>query len=186
VEARLRVSPRIEIVKPSLREQYDTYFLFDDAEMGRIRYREDNVITTESEDDLIWGGELKVEPVYTLTLMGPASEREYANSVILTRSRFTCVAPHSLRFYREFFSPASETEVIKRRRRFRILFDGVEFAINLDRLLKPDLPGTFLEVKSRTWSERDAEQKADMVTDLLRELGVEANEVIKSEYLGLG
>jgi len=183
VEALLRVEPEFEIVKQTLREQFDTYFLFDDPNMGRIRYREDNVVVTESEDELIWGGELQVQPLYTLTLMGPAVEREYENLVILSRSRFTCDAPHSRRFYREYFDPDSEKEIIKRRRRFRVLFRGVEFALNFDRLRKPESEGTFLEVKSRTWSQTDAVEKAHLISELLQVLRVEPTEIIKQEYV---
>ncbi|MGQ9567279.1 MAG: amidohydrolase family protein [Anaerolineae bacterium] len=183
VEARLRVEPEFEIVKHTLREQYDTYFLFDDPQKGRIRYREDNVVVTESEDEWIWGRELPVRPIYTLTLMGPAVEREYENLVILSRSRFTCEAPHSLRFYREYFAPDREKEVVKWRRRFRVRFRGVDFALNLDRLRQPPREGTFLEVKSRTWSQADALRKAELISEMLRVLRVEPAEVVKEEYV---
>ena len=183
VEARLWVEPDFEVVKHTLREQYDTYFLFDDPQKGRIRYREDNIIVTESEDEWIWGRELPVQPRYTLTLMGPAVEREYENLVILSRSRFTCDAPHSLRFYREYFAPDQEKEVVKWRRRFRVRFRGVDFALNFDRLRKPPREGTYLEVKSRTWSQADALRKAEMISELLRVLRVEPLEVVKEEYV---
>lgn len=183
VEARLRVEPEFQLVKHTLREQFDTYFLFRDPGMGRIRYREDNVVVTESEDELIWGGKLHVKPRYTLTLMGPAVEREYENLVILSRSRFTCEAPHSLRFYREYFAPDDEREIVKWRRRFRVLFKGVEFALNFDRLRKPEREGTFLEVKSRTWSQADALKKANLISELLTVLRVEPVEVVKEEYV---
>ncbi|NLE76474.1 MAG: amidohydrolase [Chloroflexi bacterium] len=183
IEAILRVEPAFQVIKQTHREQFDTYFLFEDPMLGRIRYREDNIISTEAEDDLIWGGALHVEPIYTLTLMGPAVEHEYENSVILSRSRFTCRAPHSLRFYREFFAPDREREVAKRRRRYRVLFRGVEYAINLDRLLKPESGEIFLEVKSRTWSQADALKKAEMITDLLTALRVKPERAMRQEYV---
>jgi adenylate cyclase class IV len=49
-------------------------------------------------------------------------------------------------------------------------YQGIEFFINVDRLDDPPL-GTFLEVKSRTWSLDDAEKKAQMADDLLKLLG---------------
>jgi len=51
-----------------------------------------------------------------------------------------------------------------------ILFQGTEFFINLDKVVNPDL-GSFLEVKSRTWSQRDAEHKAQLTTELIRSWG---------------
>ena len=34
----------VAIVKPSVRRQYDTYFLFDDPYRSRLRHREDEVL----------------------------------------------------------------------------------------------------------------------------------------------
>ena len=50
-----------------------------------------------------------VHPIYNLTLTGPAREAEYANSVVLSRSRYTAPADRSLRFYREYFQPVEGT-----------------------------------------------------------------------------
>jgi 5-methylthioadenosine/S-adenosylhomocysteine deaminase len=44
------------------------------------------------------------------------------------------------------------------------------------------LDGCFLEIKSRTWSRRDAELKAEKISELLRELGVEDAEAVPQEY----
>jgi len=54
--------------------------------------------------------------------------------------------------------------------------------VNIDRVLKPALEGCFLEIKSRTWSRRDAELKAEKISELLRELGVEETEAVPQEY----
>ena len=65
-----------------------------------------------------------------------------------------------------------------------MLFQGTEFYINLDKVEEPDL-GYFLEVKSRTWSRRDAEHKANLATDLLKFLGVSPQENIAEDYVEL-
>ena len=88
----------------------------------------------------------------------------------MSRSRFIAPAPHSLRFYREYFEPSNETFIEKDRRRWKVCYQDIEFYINVDRLDEPAL-GTFLEVKSRTWSLDDAEKKAQIADDLLRILG---------------
>jgi 5-methylthioadenosine/S-adenosylhomocysteine deaminase len=49
---------------------------------------------------------------------------------------------------------------------------------------QPDL-GFFLEVKSRTWSLRDAEHKAKIATDLIAHLGASANQIESMDYLEL-
>jgi 5-methylthioadenosine/S-adenosylhomocysteine deaminase len=165
--------PEIAVLKPSLRRQYDTYFLFDDPYHSRLRYREDEVL----------GEDGKVEDVfYRLTLTSETKEREYARSVLLSRSRFDAPATRSLRFYREYFKPVAEVAVHKERRRYRIRYGGTDLAINLDRLTKPDLPGVFLEIKSRTWSRQDAERKAELVGKLLELLQVQERELVKQEY----
>jgi 5-methylthioadenosine/S-adenosylhomocysteine deaminase len=92
---------------------------------------------------------------------------------------------HTLRFYREYFKPASEREIEKDRRRWLVAYQGEEFFVNLDRMLKPALPGYFLEIKSRTWSRRDAEHKAGLITQLLALFGAEAEDVVMAEYVEL-
>lgn len=163
--------PDIVVVKPSVRNQYDAYFFFDGA-TGRVRYREDYMLRD---------GEV-VESFYTLTLAGPAKEREYANSVVLSRFAYTSRADRSLRFYKEYFQPQRVVELEKHRRRFRIKYQGIDLAVNLDQLTKPVPDGPFLEIKSRTWSKRDAERKAERIGVLLALLGVSPDDVVKREY----
>ena len=57
--------------------------------------------------------------------------------------------------------------------------------MHLDRLLDPPANGYFLEVKSRTWSRRDAQDKAATITDLLELLGARADEAIAEGYVEL-
>jgi len=166
----------IVVVKPSLRRQYDTYFLFDDPDRSRLRYREDELLREDGEVE---------DGVYRLTLIGETKEREYAHSVLLSRSRFDAPATRSLRFYREYFKPEAEVEVHKERQRYRIRYGGTDFAINLDRLIKPELAGVFLEIKSRTWSQQDAERKAGLIGELLELLKVGERELVKQEYVDL-
>ena len=166
----------ILILKPSLRRQYDTYFLFDDPFHSRLRYREDELF---GESDQVQ------DVVYRLTLTSETKEREYAKLVLLSRSRFDAPVTRSLRFYREYFKPVTEVEVHKDRRRYRIRYGGTDFAINLDRMMKPELPGVFLEIQSRTWSKQDAERKAELISELLGVLQVEDQELVRQEYVDL-
>ena len=168
--------PEIMVIKPSLRRQYDTYFLFDDPYHSRLRYREDELLDEDGQVQ---------DVVYRLTLTGETKEREYARSVLLSRSRFDAPATRSLRFYREYFKPVAEVEVHKERRRYRIRYGGTDFAINLDRLMKPELPGVYLEIKSRTWSKQDAERKAELIGALLELLQVQERELVRQEYVEL-
>lgn len=149
----------------SIRDQYDTYFLFEDREAGRLRFREDEVKTE--------GGELK-ETFYTMTLIGPTVEKEFEKSILLTRARYTASASHSLRFYREYFKPIAEQEVVKQRNRCHINYQGTDFAINLDRLSEPESGSLYLEIKSRTWSAKDAWRKAELIAELLEKLQIKA------------
>ncbi len=169
-------APDIVIVKQSRYRQFDTYLLFGDVEGNRLRYREDEI-----QDE---SGQV-INARYRLTLTGPAKEREFAHSVLLSRSRYIAPADRSLRFYREYFQPVGEREVHKERRRWRIRYRGTEFAINLDRLIKPEVPGYFLEIKSRTWSMRDAERKAEMIGELLERFGVTEERLFAPEYVDL-
>lgn len=170
--ARLLGCPEVMVIKPSQRKQYDTYFLFDDPEAGIIRYREDYLLDRG----------LEVKPIYNLTLRGPTKEREYADSVLLSRSRFTADADRSLRFYREYFQPREQKKVDKIRRRWRIKYKGVDFAVNLDRLIQPPSEEVYLELKARTWSKLDALQKAEMISELLDMLAVDKAGLMGDEY----
>ena len=169
---RLLACPEVMVIKPSERKQYDTYFLFEDPEAGIIRYREDYLVDRGVE----------VKPIYNLTFRGPTKEREYENSVLLSRSRFTADADRSLRFYREYFQPREEKRVDKIRRRWRIKYRGVDFAVNLDRLIQPPLDEVYLELKARTWSKHDAVQKAEMISELLDVLEVDKTGLVQEEY----
>jgi len=169
-------SDHLAVVRSSWRRQYDTYFLFDDPEHSRLRYREDEVLRENGEMD---------EMICRLTLLGEAKEREYAQSVLLSRSRFDAPATYSLRFYREYFKPEDEVEVHKERRRYHIRYGGTDFALNLDQISTPELPGVFLEVKSRTWSAQDAERKAELISKLLALFQVEEQGLVKQEYAEL-
>jgi len=163
-------SSDLEILYYRRYHEYDTYFKFEDPKEGWLRYREDEFIDDQG----------KVENIrYRLTLIGPKRERHFPQDVLLSRSRFIAPAPHSLRFYREYFNPAEESYIEKDRKRWKVCFHEIEFFINLDRIDEPSL-GTFLEVKSRTWSLEDAEKKAQIAEDLLNLLG---NFSKKSEIL---
>lgn len=166
--------PEIEILRTRHYHEYDTYFLFPDPQQGTLRYREDVYVN---------GAAGQTEQVrYRLTLIGPMREGKFPADVLLSRSRYLAPATHSLRFYREYFKPVKEVEVEKDRRRWRVLFQGTEFYVNLDEVKKPYL-GFFLEVKSRTWSRKDAEHKAEVATRLIEFLGVSAEKRITEDYL---
>lgn len=168
-------SPSLEILYSRHYHEYDVYFMFSDPHQGYLRYREDEYI---GEDGQI----IKVR--YRLTLIGPAREGRFESDVLLSRSRYLAPATHSLRFYREYFNPVREFAIEKHRLRWRVLFHGTEFYINLDRVENPPL-GYFFEVKSRTWSRRDAEYKAQVATDLIKALGLSVDKTIAQDYIEL-
>lgn len=163
----------LEVIRSVHYQEYDTYFSFDDPTQGRLRYREDEFVNEQGEVYRVR---------YRLTLIGPAAEREYPKSVLLSRSRFIAPANHSERFYREYFDPSGEVEVQKDRLRWLVRYQGKEFFINIDRLIKPAIEASFLEVKTRTWSRRDAEEKAELILALLDALGLAGAEEVNEEY----
>ena len=168
-------SDQIEVVKKAHYNQYDHYFLFegDDPDAARLRYREDEIIGDEEEAH---------QTRTRLTLIGEGQRQEFPNAVMLSRSRYLATADRSLRFYREYFAPATELSVNKKRLRWRILYQDTDFAVNLDKLTRPDLPGYYLEVKSRTWSRSDAQRKAGLITELLKLFGLEPEAAERQEY----
>ena len=104
------------------------------------------------------------------------------HDVLLSRSRFLAPATQSLRFYREYFKPKTVVSVEKERLRWHIKYKNTEFFINLDEVKVPPM-GHFLEVKSRTWSRKDADHKAALVRELLELLGVGNAETVTQDYI---
>lgn len=177
--------PDFAIGKSSQRRQFDTYFLFQDKWSSRVRYREDEVLARDMDPIIASADALPREVIYRLTLTSEIKEREYANSVVLSHSLFDALADRSLRFYREYFQPDEEREVHKDRRRFHVRFRNTEFSINIDRITRPQIPGTFVEVKSRTWSAQDAERKAVLIGDLLSLITSGEVDLLPEEYVSL-
>jgi 5-methylthioadenosine/S-adenosylhomocysteine deaminase len=167
--------PEIEILRKRHYHEFDTYFVFAEPSQGYLRYREDEFIDESGQVSNVR---------YRLTLIGPRRERQFPSDVLLSRSRFLAPAIHSLRFYREYFKPTSERAIEKDRQRWRVLFEGTEFFINLDRVDNPYL-GYFLEVKSRTWSRSDAENKAQIATRLMQFLSAPPEGTVAQDYLEL-
>jgi 5-methylthioadenosine/S-adenosylhomocysteine deaminase len=165
----------LRIIRQVHYHEFDTYFLFDDPAQGRLRIREDEFVDER-------GTVTNVRSRLTLTgEVGP----DALGSVLLSRSRYLAPATHTLRFYREYFQPAAEREIEKDRRRWLVAYEGERFFVNLDRMLKPALPGYYLEIKTRTWSRRDAVHKADLITELLALFGAAEEAVVREEYVEL-
>ncbi|RMG96259.1 MAG: amidohydrolase [Chloroflexi bacterium] len=167
--------PELEIVKHSHYRQYDHYFVFGggDPDAARLRYREDDYVNEKGE---------VYQTRTRLTLIGESSLHEFPNAVMLSRSRYLAPADRPLRFYREYFAPEKEVTVAKERRRWRVIYQETDFALNLDKILEPALPGFYLEIKSRTWSRHDAERKARLITELLQLLGLDPATAERNEY----
>jgi 5-methylthioadenosine/S-adenosylhomocysteine deaminase len=163
--------PNISITKISARTQYDTYFLFRNRE--RLRIREDHRTDPGA----------RPEPKYTVTLMAEARRGDFPHDIVLSRARYTAPADHTVRFYREYFQPDKVVELEKRRRRWRIIYKEHDFAVNLDTLLGGGDAGPFLEIKSRTWSSRDAADRASLIGELLTLIGATENDLMKQEYV---
>ena len=163
----------IEIVYDRHYQEYDTYFVFNDPSQGSVRHREDEFVNKEGDVEYVRA---------RLTHVGPAQEGEFPSKVLLSRSRFLAPATQSLRFLREYFQPDKELYIEKDRLRWLVRYKGIEFYVNIDRVDKPDL-GHFLEVKSRTWSRRDAELKAEMVAELITVLGASPEETVTEDYM---
>jgi 5-methylthioadenosine/S-adenosylhomocysteine deaminase len=169
-------SGEIELIRIRHYHEYDTYFSFSDTSEGHLRYREDHFIERDGTVSQVRS---------RLTLVGESDEHEYSNKdVLLSRSRYIAPATQSLRFYREYFKPHSEIEIEKDRLRYLVNYQGEEFFINLDEMIKPKL-GYYLEIKSRTWSQTDAEEKSRLIEGLLEFLGASQLERISNDYLDI-
>lgn len=164
----------VEVLREVRYRQYDTYFIFEDEEMGRVRYREDDKLDENGEI-----GEVRARLTYTM----PTKEREFNSSILLSHSRFIAPADRPLRFYQEYFQAPVTRELQKERQRWRIHYQGVLYFINIDEVMEPDLPEKFIEIKARTWSLSDAEHKADGISRMLEILGISPTDFVRRDYL---
>lgn len=166
------------ITKQNSYRQFDHYFIFDtqDTDAARLRFREDHYLNEKGQ---------VTQSRTRLTLLGVTQLETFSNSVKLSRTRFMAPASRSLRFYREYFTPDQEIEVDKLRRRWRIEYAGADFALNLDQVKNPDIPGWFLEIKARTWSNEDAVHKANLIGQILETFGLDSADAIRLEYVEL-
>jgi 5-methylthioadenosine/S-adenosylhomocysteine deaminase len=163
----------IEVVRYRHYGQHDNYFAFANPSQGRLRYREDDFLDASG----------KVTTTRSrLTLLGQKREDRFEHDVLLSRSRFFAPATQSLRFYREYFRPLEETSIIKDRERWLIRFKDTEFFINADQMIEPAI-GEYVEIKSRTWSRKDAEHKAMLASELLDALGISNSETVTKDYI---
>jgi 5-methylthioadenosine/S-adenosylhomocysteine deaminase len=165
-------SSGVEILRWRHYHEYDTYFIFEDESQGFLRYREDHFIDDRGQVTNVRS---------RLTLIGEAVEFRFPHDVLLSRSRYLAPATQSLRFYREYFQPIKEVEIEKDRRRFLVNYKGEEFFINIDKMITPSL-GSFLEIKSRTWSRQDAEQKSKLSIELIKTLHDGPLEMVSKDY----
>ena len=165
--------PEVKIIRNVHYRQHDTYFSFADSNEGRLRYREDDFLDKKGS---------VTNTRARLTLIGAKREDKMAHDILLSRSRFLAPAAQSLRFYREYFKPATEINITKDRRRWLVNYKDTEFFVNLDEMLEPAL-GYFLEIKSRTWSRKDAEHKTELANELINLLGAGDGEIVTKDYI---
>ncbi|MCC6905395.1 MAG: amidohydrolase family protein [Anaerolineae bacterium] len=171
---RLLERPDVTIIKASHYRQHDTYFEF--PEKGyRVRHREDDTLDPSGQISSVRA---------RLTLTAAKKEREFAHAVVLSHSQFISDATRPLRFYREYLQAPIERQLSKDRQRWHIDYHGARFYINIDRLLQPD-GSLYFEIKSTTWSRKDAEEKAQVITDLLHWLGIADTDLVTEEYIAL-
>ena len=166
-------NPQIEILRKRHYHEYDTYFSFEEPSQGKLRYREDHFVGDKGEITQVRS---------RLTHIGVSREYHFEQKALVSRSRFLAPATQSLRFYREYFKPQSEIEIEKDRLRFLISYQDTEFFVNIDTIEKPDL-GYYLEIKSRTWSIKDAEAKSQLIPQLLDLLGASIKDMITNDYI---
>ena len=167
--------PEIDVVRRRHYREHDVYFFFDEPSEGRLRYREDDFM-----DDV---RNLVTNVRARLTLIGLKREGKF-EEVLLSRSRYIAPASQSLRFYREYFKPKSEIAIEKDRQRWLIQYKDTEFFVNLDQMKEPQL-GYYLEIKSRTWSRKDAERKAELASELLSVLGASSGATVTEDYIDI-
>ena len=154
--------------------QYDTYFSFADPSHGRLRYREDEFLDEK--------GAVDARARAADAASAPRARRSSARCCCSARAT-SRRPPTRAASTASTSGPSSERDVEKHRRRWLVAYKGVEFYVHLDKLTQPALPGYFLEIKSRTWSRRDAHDKAAVITELMQKFGATPAEAFGDGYV---
>ncbi len=165
---------QVEVMRAVHYRQYDTYFVFDDPSDYRIRYREDDRIDANGNVESV-----RMRLTYTTS----EKEEVLKDAAVLSHSRFIAPASHPLRFYEEYFQAKEMLKLQKDRRRWRVLYKDTLFFVNIDKLIQPASDTMYVEIKARTWSKSDAENKAGFIREMMDILGIELSETLHFEYL---
>ncbi len=168
--------PEIEMIRRRHYREHDVYFFFDDPSQGRLRYREDDFI------DDAKGTITNVRA--RLTLIGQKARRKIRKrscSPAAASWPLPCIPCASIA---NTSNPNPRFAIEKDRLRWLIKYKDTEFFVNLDQMTEPEL-GYFLEIKSRTWSRKDAELKAQLTSELLALLGASDGEHVTEDYIDI-
>lgn len=165
---------QVEVIRAVHYRQYDTYFVFDEPSNHRIRYREDDTIDADGNVESV-----RMRLTYTTS----QKEEVLQDAAVLSHSRFIAPASHPLRFYEEYFQTTKMRKLQKDRRRWRVLYKDTLFFVNIDKFIKPESNTMYVEIKARTWSKSDAENKAGFIREMMDILGIELSETLNFDYL---
>ena len=125
----------------------------------------------------------KISEVRTrLSYMSPRKERNIDAVVAVSRSRFISAAVHPIRFYKEYFQADQERTLDKDRRRWSIMYQGVQFYVNVDQVINPPQQGLFIEIKSNTSVCSRCRFKAAHVQEIYV-FGLAPEDIVTDDYL---
>jgi len=179
-----KIKKNIESIEGEVEDilQEDTYFkshvMFDNESYLRLRL--EKTLNKQS---------LRLVPKYNLTWTNIIYKKEYDNNLwIIGRQKEEIEVKYpAILFFLEHLGAEEHHKIVKKRR--KVTISDKPITINIDKIKKPQLMkyrfGIFVELKSNAWSKSEALDKAKLIQEIAKDIGLRDLESIKMTYYKL-
>lgn len=166
------------LIKKEQVKQSDHYFIPHETISEKktyLRLRTDVPISSSS---------LRTLPVHNLTWTNVINRKKYDNLWIIGRQKEEIdVRYPAIIFYLDYLGAKVHKKIVKKRMKMEI--PSKQIIINVDEIEEPKKDGIFLEVKTNAWDEMEAKNKATLVQEIIKEIGLDEIKSIDKTYYEL-
>jgi adenylate cyclase class IV/predicted transcriptional regulator len=164
---------RDEIISEEEVRQSDYY-------IAPIRVQSNTSTYLRYREELPLKHSLKKTPAHILTWARLINKSRYENVLIMNREREEIKVDHpSIVFFLEFLNAKIDKKIVKQRKRIKL----GEVTINLDHIEVPKKRGAFfVEIKANAWDYDESKNKAKIINQLMKDMGIEMKSIDKAYY----
>ena len=122
--------------------------------------------------------------MHNLTWTNVINRKKYDNLWIIGRQKEEIdVRYPAIIFYLDYLGAKVHKKIVKKRMKMEI--PSKQIIINVDEIEEPKKDGIFLEVKTNAWDEMEAKNKATLVQEIIKEIGLDEIKSIDKTYYEL-